>query len=328
MDKQQILEELKTALASGAISQSEVLETMKQETFVQPDSSAKKMDLSQIMYYIGGGIVFVGICILIFQNWEHLPTFAKIGVTLGFSFLALVAAMLFNKYEKFKGIAQAFFLLTFLVMPLGFYITIDKMGIDIGSVGVSVLVWFVLTLVFSSLFYYYRSTSLLLYVILFATGFFHFMINWMVGANLPQTETVVEYRFLVTGLAYILLGLYLSKTTHSTLTGFLYGFGCLGFLGASMALGGWSPNQNIFWELIYPVLVFGIIFSSVYLKAKSFLVLGTIFLIGYIFKLTSEYFQQSMGWPLALVVAGFLVMLIGYYAVKINKKYLTTIKLK
>jgi hypothetical protein len=102
----------------------------------------------------------------------------------------------------------------------------------------------------------------------------------------------------------------------------LYAFGSLGFLGAALALGGWAPEQNVFWELIFPLLVFGIIFLSIYVKSRAFLVFGSLFLIGYIFKLTGEYFSNTLGWPLALVLAGLLIMGVGYYAVRINRQYM------
>jgi ABC-type branched-subunit amino acid transport system permease subunit len=79
---------------------------------------------------------------------------------------------------------------------------------------------------------------------------------------------------------------------------------------------------------VYPLLVFGVIFLSVYVKSKAFLVFGTIFLIAYILKLTSEYFSSGLGWPLALVLAGLAIMAVGYYAVRINKRYLTTVTVK
>jgi hypothetical protein len=45
-------------------------------------------------------------------------------------------------------------------------------------------------------------------------------------------------------------------------------------------------------------------------------------LIFYILKLTGEYFTSGLGWPLSLVLAGLAIIGIGYYAVKLNKKYL------
>ena len=103
----------------------------------------------------------------------------------------------------------------------------------------------------------------------------------------------------------------------------VYGFWVVLFLASSLALGGLEPNQNVFWELIYSLLVFGIICLSAFVKSKSFLIFGVIFLVVYILKITSEYFSSGLGWPLALVLAGFAIMGVGYWAVRLNKKYFT-----
>ena len=75
--------------------------------------------------------------------------------------------------------------------------------------------------------------------------------------------------------------------------------------------------------LIFPVLVFGALYLSVHLKSKSFLTFGTLFLMGYILKLTSEYFSDSLGWPLALVIAGLAMIAAGYLSLYLKRKYMT-----
>jgi hypothetical protein len=42
----------------------------------------------------------------------------------------------------------------------------------------------------------------------------------------------------------------------------------------------------------------------------------------YILKITGEYFQDGLGWPLALVLAGLALIAVGYVAVYVNNKYL------
>src|SRR5262249_40735983 len=105
--------------------------------------------------------------------------------------------------------------------------------------------------------------------------------------------------------------------------GALYGLGVLAFLGGALALGNWEPHQNVFWELIFPGLVFGVIFLSVHLKSKAFLTFGSMYLMGYILKITAEYFKNGLGWPLALILAGFLLMAVGYYSFYLNRKYIS-----
>jgi len=323
MDKQQLLQELKNSLATGEISQAEIMESLSVPKNLEAPSpiSAKHVTLSQIMYYLGGAIVFLGITILLGQNWEYFNPGVKIFVTLGSAAAAYIVAVLLFNYPNLKGVSQAFFLLSGLIMPLGLYVTLDKAGMDVGSNANQVLIWLIMLVIYFASFFRFKLTVLSLFAVIFATGLFHFIISLLVGSSLSYDSHVYEYEAMVVSLAYLCLGYYLSQTSQKALTGFLYGFGVLGFLGSTMTLGGWSPNQNVFWELIYPFLVFGIIFLSVYLKSKSFLVFGSLFLVGYIFKLTGEYFSNSMGWPLALMIAGFLVMLVGYYAVKLGKKY-------
>jgi len=125
-------------------------------------------------------------------------------------------------------------------------------------------------------------------------------------------------------LSYLFFGYYFSSTKQKDLSGVLYGFGNLFFLGAALALGGWKPSQNIFWEMIFPGLVFAVLLLSVHLKSKPFLTFGTIFLMAYILKITGEYFSGTLGWPVSLMICGIALIGIGYYAFSLNKKYLSS----
>ena len=152
--------------------------------------------------------------------------------------------------------------------------------------------------------------------------FFSFT-SLLVGSNPHFDWEFSAYRVLCTGLVYALLGYYFTQTPQRALTGALYGFGVLFFLGAALALGDWKPNQNAFWELIFPGLVFGVMFLSVYLKSRAFLTFGSIYLMVYILKITAEYFADSLGWPLALVLTGLGLIAIGYLHFNLKKKYLS-----
>jgi hypothetical protein len=330
MDKQELLHEVRQLAAAHAINQGELLTAFAQGQGTVVPEENKHITLSQVLYYIGGAIVFVGICVLISQNWEYFNTATKILVTLGSGIAAYVVGVLFNRYEQYKGLGLAFFLISALVNPIGLYVMFDKLGFDTGLASVGVLVFLILLVVYLGSYFIFRKTIFTLFSIVFGTALFFLLVQWMVGVNFTYADQskIWEYRFLVAGMVYMLLGYYFKDTSESSLAGPLYAFGSLGFLGAALALGNWQPNQNVFWELIYPLLVFGIIFLSVYIKSKSFLVFGSLFLIGYILKLTSEYFSSGLGWPLALVLAGLLIMVVGYYAVRINKEYLTTATLK
>ncbi len=318
-----MLAELRQLALSGEISREEVLAVMPVGSSGQSEVLKQHFTLSEIMYYIGGGIVFLGICVLAYQNWDNFSSFLRIFVTLGSFVAAYVVGSLLYRYENLKKISQAFFLIAGCLAPLALNVAFKEWGMDISADSLQVLIYLILTSVFLGSLWFFRQTILLFFGIVFATALFHFLVNLVVGQNLlyENSEKIWQYTFLVEGLAWMLVGYYLKTTSFKAVTGVLYGFGVLAFLGSSLALGGWSPNQNAFWELIYPLLVFGVIFLSVYVKSKAFLVFGSLFLIGYILKLTGEYFESGLGWPLALVLAGLAIMGVGYWAVKLNKQY-------
>ncbi len=324
MDKQQLLSEVSQAVAANLISQDELLTAYRAgNTQAGGEILANRLKLSDIMYYIGGAIVFLGVIVLAYQNWDIFPSALRIFITLGSTIAAFAVGALLYRYDNLKKVSQAFFLISGMLAPLGVEVALKEMGYDLDSNTIQLLAFSLMTAIYLGGFYFYRQTILLFFSIAFATGIFHNIINMIVGSNLSGSDVVKvwEYRILVEGVAYMFLGYYFSQGSLKALTGALYGFGSLFFLGSAMALGGWQPNQNAFWELVYPLLVFGIIFLSVYVKSKAFLVFGTLFLVGYILKLTSEYFTSGLGWPLALVLAGLAIMGVGYYAVRLNKKY-------
>lgn len=327
MNKTELLAEVSQLVKSGELTQTEVLAAFNGAPQLPDEQAARHLNLSEILYYIGGAIVFVGICVLCYQNWDNFSSFLRIFVTLGSCLIAFLVAALFYRYENLRKPAQAFFLLFGMLAPLAVSVTLKEAGYDLSVNILEVLIYAMLTAVFFGIFWYFKQQIILLFFsIAFSTALFHFLIVWLVADNLSYSDysKIWQYQFLVIGLGYMLVSRYLLQTSQKALVGVLNGFGSLFFLGSALALGGWQPDQNAFWELIYPLLVFGIIFLSVYAKSKSFLTFGTIFLIVYIFKLTGEYFTSGLGWPLALVLAGLLIMLVGYYAVRINKKYLST----
>jgi hypothetical protein len=320
MNKEELLHEVRAN--AGLVTEQELLTAYHGSEHVGIEK--KKIGLSDVLYYIGGGIIALGIGILVAQNWDRLATPAQILVTLGVGIAAFITGVLLNRYEDFGGASMAFFLVSAVVLPIGLGVVFDKAGLDTGSASVQALISFVMLAAFVGSFFLFKRTLFTLFSIIYGTWLFFALVQMLIGSSpLGQDYKLSEYRFLVVGLVYMLLGYYFRGSNQSSLTGALYGFGSLSFLGATLALGGFSPNQNMFWELVYPLLVFGIIFLSIRVKSKAFLVFGSLFLMSYIFKLTGEYFSNSLGWPLALVLAGLLIIAIAYYAVRISRKYLS-----
>ena len=159
---------------------------------------------------------------------------------------------------------------------------------------------------------------------MYATCFFFAFTNFLIGTSPFNDVQFLEYRFLIVGVSYGFLGHYFASTIQRSLSSSLYGFGSFFALAASLALGGWMPDQNVLWEVAFPGLVFLTLYLSVHVKSKPLLTSGTFFLMAYILKITGEYFSGTLGWPFSLMLCGIALIATGYYAFSLNKKYLIT----
>jgi CHASE2 domain-containing sensor protein len=104
---------------------------------------------------------------------------------------------------------------------------------------------------------------------------------------------------------------------NKPIVGLLNFFGSAGFLGACFA----QVDGSIIWQLLFFILAIGGLAFSILLKSKGVLVVSTLFLIAHFVYITSEYFADSIGWPISLVVLGFAFIGLGYVSININKKY-------
>src|SRR6185369_5327816 len=99
MDKHELLLEVHRLANAGQLTQAEVLSAMTGQTLPAEDILKRRLSISEIMYYIGGGIIFLGIVILVDQNWDSFNTVLRIATTLGSCAAAFIVAILFNRYE-------------------------------------------------------------------------------------------------------------------------------------------------------------------------------------------------------------------------------------
>jgi len=323
--KEEVLEYIKKIAENKVLTKEEVDAAFESGSGITTDVVLKKkIGIAEILYYIGGAVVFLGIAILLAQNWSLLGFGTKVLATLGSGIAAYVVGVLFSRDERTEAAGSAFYLISAMVMPIGIWIVFDYAGFDANSYSSHTLISLILLIAYSLSYYVFRKNIFTFFSIIFGTWLFFSLTSMMVDSGSYFDDwKFYEYRVLVVSIAYMLLGNAFSKNERAPLQGFFYGFGIFGFLSTALALGGWSPEQNIFWELIYPGLVFGALFLSVQIKSKPFLVWGTIFLMAYILKITSEYFSSGMGWPLSLVLAGLAMIGVGYMSFSIKKKFLS-----
>ena len=323
MNKQALLQQLSALVDSGEVTEDEVLEAIgaKQHSPVAVTSNIASR-LSAVLYFIGGGVVFLGLAFLIAQEWRHFGTSMKIFVTLGSGISAFVVGVLFSQQKRLGAAGPAFFLLSALLLPVGLFVTYDEAGVNVDMLSAQIQIASILFAAYVGAYAVIRKNVLLTFAFIFGSWLFFAVTDQMVtSAPYIDNWSFINYRILFAGLAYMLIGYSFVGSDREVLTGWLYTFGVFGFLGAGFALGEWKPNQSLFWEAIYPGLVFGIIFISTHIKSRIFLVFGSLALGAYLTKITAEYFSDSLGWAFSLVIVGFLLMGVAYLAVRVNRRY-------
>ena len=318
-NKEQLLRDVRQAAREQAVTKRELTTAFDEGVH----TAGRQSMLSKILYAVGGAVVFLGIVILVEQHWQTLSDVTRVLVTLGSGVALYVAAVLVSRKSAFVGVANAFHLISALLLPLGLFVLLDTLGVNIAE-GWQSVVFGILFLMYLVSLFVYRRTVFVLFSVIFGTILFFTITNYfLVSAVLPIDDLTrfAEYRILLAGLSLVFIGHALRTGIHRALTGWFYGVGIVAFLGAGLALGGYNPDQNAFWEIIYPGLVFAVLFLSIDVKSMAFLVFGAIFLFAYIAKITSEYFADSLGWPFALVLVGFALIGVGYLTVYLRQKY-------
>jgi len=324
MNKENILKSVETLVKEGQLTKEELLGVYDRSISTDKMQTLNKQSrISNILYYIGGGIVFLGVCIFIGTNWSELNDLTKIIATLGTSVMMYYSGVLLTRYKNLERICDAFYFLAALVAPLGIFVTMDIAGIDTGTAGCHTVIAAILLVVNLVSYNIDKRNVFFVFSVIFGSWLFFSLTIFMIGGRPFSDWNFVKYRWLVAGLSHMILGYALRDTDKKGLTRYLYGFGVVEFLTAALCLGGYTPNQNVFWELIFPGLTFGIIFLSVYLRSRSFLIFGTLYLMFYLFKITGEYFTSGFGWAFSLIIVGFALMGIGYFAFYLNKKYIS-----
>lgn len=327
----QVLLELSNLVKSGQVTREQVLaifgETQPQISQQAAPQVREKINLQKILYYIGGFIVLLGIVVFVAQFWEDMSQTEKTLLALGSSVSAYAVGYYFFVNAKSRDFGHAFFVIATALFPLGIGTALDTIGVSATQAGGVAINSAVLFLIFFVSYYALKAEIFLPFSIMAASTLFFSFTNFLFK-NVGIPAHFYEYRVLVLGISYILLGYYFSETERKLITNLLYFFGLVMFLSATMALQGFYPKSfNVFWQLIYPFLLVLTFAASIKLQSKVFLITATLFTFAEIVKLTTEYFSKSIGWPISLIFAGLVIMGIGYVSFELNKRFLKISKL-
>ena len=312
MNKEELLQELSLKISTGEISREEV-------AFITKDSKiSTSFSMTKMLYILGAAIVVIGVAIFVSQIWYDIGSFERIAVTLGLGFLITAIGSMLLKSNPDQNIGIVFHFIGGMMIPGGAVITLSELNVDFVSL------WPV-TITFGVIFAFYlllnsvhKNANLTFFVIANGTAFVYLLVEAIVDGPFYSHEDLYAYLTMVIGASYLLHAHAFRDGWNKKLIGVLYFFGITGFLGAAFS----QVFDSLPWQMLYFLIIIGGLFLAVYVKNRSILVISTLFLIAHVSYITSEYFADSLGWPISLVILGFVFIRLGYISVNINKKYI------
>jgi len=311
-----VLDELRELAGQGLVKKEDVFYLFeREETQEVKRSPAAHLTFQQVLYFVGAFIIILGVGILVAQAWAAWGQIVKVVFALGLAALLYgVGYYIHYSYPRLRIFSGVSFILSVLLFPLGIGTFLDLVNISaIGREGL-ILGSVLLFIIYFSSYWTLKNDIFLLFSIWAGSGFFLSFVNLFVR---DPSQTLSQYLILVLGASYLAFGYYY-QSSKNYIVNFLYLFGLFMFLGATFSL----SLGSLLWLLIFPFLLVATFYASVTLQSKLILVIGTLFTFIEIGRLTSEYFSRTFGWPLALIIAGFGIIFVGYISFEVSKRYL------
>ncbi len=325
MNKEELLQELSVKLNTGEISREEITGRLGLTQTIQPKSESDKetkkfsqFSVTKMLYVLGAAIVIIGIFVFVTQIWNDINSFSRITITLGLGLLIAAIGSMLLKQKPENDLGAIFHFISGMLIPGGAMVTLYELEIDLVSlwpVAISFGVIFTFYLLLNTI---HKHPVLTFFTIANGTAFIYLFFGAIIGKLNYRNENIYAYLTMIIGSNYILLAHAFRRSWNKNLLGALCFFGSAGFLGAAFS----QVFDSVPWQLLYFLIIISGLFLSVYMKSRSILTMSTLFLIAHISYITRTYFTDSLGWPISLIMLGFVFIGLGYASITINKKYI------
>ncbi len=272
----------------------------------EPSSSL----LGRILGYLGGIFIFAGLSVFISMNWETMNTAARIIITLGSGLAVFIMALVASADERYTRLKTPLFLIAAALQPTGILVAIDEFS-SAGDWHFAVMITAgIMAFQQATVFWQKRETTLLFTSLLFTLWFF--------GVTLDLVNVDEEFIALILGASTLSFCVGLERTPYRGLNPFWY------LAGSAMFYHGlfeWVEHTVV--ELVFLALACGGIFLSTWVRSRTLLLTSTLAILAYIGYFSYEHFQDSLGWPLVLVMLGVVFIALSAVAMRINRRYIS-----
>lgn len=323
--KEELLQELKTAVDSGVVTRHDVDALFGQSS---PDQSvpSKKFSVAHSLFYVAGIILFAAVLSVIGQTWEG-GTILHLLLTLVAGSLLWLVAYAVGKAssedtDTRRGLADALLLTGSLLMITGGYIVTNLFGaygtVDFFQAAPALLI---LAVVHGGVWFVIRRDLVYLMAILLGVA--------TIGAVVLGLLRDMNATGDIWALAFIALFALLSWATHvvarlrpetahlaSAYDKLSITVGLLVMYIASFS------EAAILWYMALAGAIVGVYYLSIVARQKILLGTASVFLVLMTITLSFRYFS-AFGVTTSLILSAMAILGVAMLATNINKKYLS-----
>lgn len=316
--KQQLLGAVRVGLQAGTITRDELLTLVGGATSVSQQSVAalpnpERISVVQLLQYLGGFIVLLGVGTFVATFWEDIAPITRVAIAAGGALLAYSLGVVLMRVDTKSQSGVAFHLIAGCLFPFAFYVALSELFMVEMTAETVAIISFVLLLIYAASFAVFRHLIFTFFMLANSIS----LVYSGIYVLMPDISMeMLAHLTLVIGAIGIFVGYSFRGTENAPLSELMYFLG-----GLAMLISPASVFESVpVWELLYPFLIAFMLYLAMLLRSRRILMVSVFAVMGYIIYLTGKYFADVVGWPIALITTGILLIVIGYMAVKYKEK--------
>ncbi|MBL4803551.1 MAG: DUF2157 domain-containing protein [Alphaproteobacteria bacterium] len=263
--------------------------------------------LTRLLGYLGAAFIFGGLALFIGMVWDDLNSASRVIITYGPGITAFLLGFIVLKDERFERASTPLFLKSAVLLPTGMFVFLQEYAEGNDAQLAAMIVFGILAVQFLVPFFVVRRTSLLFFGFLFW--------NTSVGIMMDRAGIDGDMLGITLGLSIMAVAWAIDKTVHRAIAPFYYFIGSLGFL--------WSVFEVVegipVIDLIFLPVTIVMMLVSTRMHSRTLLLVSTFALLGFLGYFTEEYFADVTGWPIALIIMGFMLIGVSAYAIRLGQ---------
>ena len=307
-DRSEALAEIVTTARRHGLTLDEIARALEGGTPGPSRETRARGVLVRVLGYLGGTFVFAGLGVFVALQWDTMSSAARIVVTLGSGLAAFVLALIASRDERYEKATTPMTLIAAALEPAGMLVTFAEFGSGGDPRLAGVVTCAAMALQFAAAFRWLRRTTPLFLTIAFGALF------WWTTFDLLDVDNGMVG--VAMGGSLVLAAAGVDRTMYRVITPFWY------FVGAALLLFGlFDLVEGTPLEVLFLVFAAGLVYLSVTLHSRTLLGVATLGILAYTGWFTSEHFADSVGWPIALMLFGLLMIALSALAFRIDRDY-------